>query len=198
MSDEFVFILARFVERVLAVAIGGLLVYFGYRLFLAIPNQSAEGQAELSFAKDKRLLLTRIGPGTFFALFGTAVLITSYAFPVKWSPEAGFSGFGKTAAPARLIAPGKELPPRPLAPDEIQVLTAFLTDVEAAYAKAKPDAYDPHTSRRFRDAKLAIMTHSWQAGWGDPVEFETWVNETPPRSARPEFERALTILEGGK
>jgi len=190
--------LIRTIERVLAVAIGGLLVYFGYRLFLAIPNQSAEGTAELSLAKDRRLLVTRIGPGTFFALFGTAVLVASFAFPIKWTGPDGeaFSGFGASV----VVPPGSGdqaeiLPPRPLSRDEIQVALAFLTDVEADHVADPPEPDRARAAIRFRAAKLAIMGRGWRPEWGDPVEFEIWLNEAPPRGDRPEFERALAVLE---
>ncbi len=92
--DPFIF---RALERILAVAIGGLAIYFGYRLFLAVPDQQGEGRAELTLAKDKRLLITRIGPGTFFALFGTAVVVSSYLL---------------SAAPPRVRAGGQNIGPQ--------------------------------------------------------------------------------------
>ena len=190
--------LIRTIERVLAVMIGGLLVYFGYRLFLAIPGQSADGTAELSFSKDRRLLLTRIGPGTFFALFGTTVLVASFASPIKWTGPDGeaFSGFGTSAiSPTASDDTAEILPPRPLSGDEIEISLAFLTDIEADHAADLPEPERARAARRFRDAKLAIMGRGWREEWGDPVEFEIWLNETPPRGDRPEFGRALAVLE---
>jgi hypothetical protein len=67
MLDEL--IMFRAIERLVAIIIGGLAIWFGYRLFLAVPDQSADGQAELTLAKNQRLLITRIAPGTFFALW---------------------------------------------------------------------------------------------------------------------------------
>ena len=191
--------LIRTIERVLAVLIGGLLVYFGYRLFLAIPDQSADGTAELSLSKDRRLLVTRIGPGTFFALFGTAVLVASFAFPIKWTGPDGeaFSGFGAGAVspPPASDDIAETLPPRPLSRDEIEMSLAFLTDIEADHAADLTEPDRARAARRFRDAKLSIMGRGWRDEWGDPVEFEIWLNETPPRSDRPDFERALAVLE---
>ena len=36
-------VLLRALERILAVAIGGMAIYFGYRMFLAVPDQRADG-----------------------------------------------------------------------------------------------------------------------------------------------------------
>lgn len=190
-------IFLRAVERILAVAIGGVAIWCGYRLFLAVPNQRADGTAELALSKDRRLLVTRIGPGTFFALFGTAVVVASYAFPVAVTgggvqysgagPEAGPTPAGATAA--------LPLPPPPLSDEEMRQSLAFLDDMEAQLAATGGEDDRDWRARRFRAAKLAIMERAWRPEWGDPAEFELWLNETPPRTPRPEFERALAVLE---
>ena len=180
-------------ERILAVAIGGIAIYFGYRMFLAVPDQQADSSAELSLAKDKRLLISRIAPGTFFALFGTSVLIASFFFGVS---SAGYSGFGQRPAAALPHADDTDrLPPRPISADELRQSLAFLSDVEANYTATRPAGERDWLGRRFRAAKLAIMTRGWRDEWGDPVEFEIWLNETPPRTPRPDFERGLSAME---
>jgi hypothetical protein len=184
-------VLLRAIERILAVVIGGLAIYFGYRLFLAVPDQRADGRAELSLAKDKRLLLTRIGPGTFFALFGTSVVLASYYFPVT-TGEGGYSGFGSE----RPAVAGPVVPPA-APPPEAETLRrsiAFLNathDREAAGATAAERA---ELAVGLREAKLALMAAGWQRDWGDPVEFPIWLDEDP-RPSRPEFERALAVFE---
>jgi len=56
------------------VALAGLLIYLGYKLFLQIPdNTDSEGKVVLPGGVS--IYLTLIGPGAFLALFGTAILI---------------------------------------------------------------------------------------------------------------------------
>jgi hypothetical protein len=174
-------VLLRAVERIVAVVIGGLAIYFGYRLFLAVPDARADGRAELSLAKDKRLLLTRIGPGTFFALFGTAVVLASYYFPIT-TGEGGYAGLGaERPAAAPLDPPGAAAP-------EADVLRRSI-----ALLNATQDA-EPALAPRVREAKLALMAGGWRSEWGDPVEFPIWLDQDP-RPPRPEFERALAVFE---
>ena len=66
-------LILRSLERILSVAIGGLSIVLGYRLFLALPTQrDSEGSFKLPW--NISVALTRVGPGVFFALFGAAVV----------------------------------------------------------------------------------------------------------------------------
>ena len=62
----------RFIERYIVAGAGVLLLYFGYRLF-----SSAQELGDLSaeLPSQLKLKLTQVGPGVFFALFGTVLLI---------------------------------------------------------------------------------------------------------------------------
>jgi hypothetical protein len=66
----------RFAERLLAVLFGGMAIYLGYRLFLLVPERR-EGEGRFTFPWDASVVLTRVGPGVFFALFGALVVGTS-------------------------------------------------------------------------------------------------------------------------
>jgi len=191
-------LLLRAVERILAVLIGGIAIWCGYRLFLAVPDQRADGRAELALAKDKRLLISRIGPGTFFALFGTVLILASFYFGVAGTTSAGnpYSGLGQRADVAPAASEREDqLPPPPLELDALRESLAFLAEAEARLAAEGTEAERDRYARRFRAVKLALMARAWRDEWGDPVEFEFWLNETPPRTARPAFERALAVLE---
>lgn len=77
-NTEFVM---RMAERLLAVGISGLSIYLGYRLFLSAPTQTnQQGQIELPGMK---VVLSRVGPGVFFAAFGAVILAVSYSSPVE-------------------------------------------------------------------------------------------------------------------
>jgi len=74
-------IILRMAERIIAVLIGGLSIYLGYKLFFHLPFQhDNEGQLELPGVK---IVLSRVGPGVFFATFGTIVLFYSLTSPIK-------------------------------------------------------------------------------------------------------------------
>ena len=64
--------LFRGAERLLIVGGGIVALYLGYRLFVAgfVGNQSGEFAGKSFFIK-----LIKVGPGVFFALFGTCVLV---------------------------------------------------------------------------------------------------------------------------
>jgi hypothetical protein len=75
----------RMVERITAVLIGGLAIYLGYRLFFHLPfSRDHEGQLELPGVK---VVLSRVGPGVFFAAFGSLVLLYSFTNPVIITPD---------------------------------------------------------------------------------------------------------------
>ena len=65
----------RMMERILAVLIGGMAIYLGYRLFFHLPfERGHKGELELPGVK---IVLSRVGPGVFFAAFGSIVLFFS-------------------------------------------------------------------------------------------------------------------------
>ena len=66
----------RALERIIVVIIGGLSVYLGYRLFLHVPSQK-DGEGKISFPGGISIIVNRVGPGVFFALFGAGVVALS-------------------------------------------------------------------------------------------------------------------------
>ncbi|GAB4353922.1 MAG: hypothetical protein Kow0060_04640 [Methylohalobius crimeensis] len=78
--------LFRILERMIAVAIGGIAIYLGYRLFYAV-DTTGDGRIEVKLPRDLTVMISRIGPGVFFALFGAGVVGVSLAFPVRYSEQ---------------------------------------------------------------------------------------------------------------
>lgn len=68
-------ILLAIVSRLALLLVGLLFGYMGYRLFLAGVYEQA-GDLEAKWG-EKNIMLKRAAPGTFFALFGVAVIIVS-------------------------------------------------------------------------------------------------------------------------
>jgi hypothetical protein len=79
MSADQIFALGRVVERLLICMFGGISLVLGWNLFrVGVVTQQT---ADLA-AKGWRLNLKRVGPGVFFALFGTLVLSLSLRSPL--------------------------------------------------------------------------------------------------------------------
>src|SRR5262249_37597658 len=88
MDEELVAVSARCAERLL-IAIGGILaLYFGYHLFLSriLRGQDAEIQKG-----DLKIRLMKAGPGVFFALFGSAIMIYGIVNPLSFD-KRNYSG----------------------------------------------------------------------------------------------------------
>lgn len=77
-------VVARGLERLMIVAAGAAAMWMGWKLFYRLNNQPDQ-QAEFSY---KQLLVKfqRVGPGIFFAFFGSAVLAFSIFQPLRIAP----------------------------------------------------------------------------------------------------------------
>ena len=85
--------------KVACLLVGLLFGYMGYRLFLAGLETSA-GDLEAS-SGERKIKLTRAAPGTFFALFGAAVIAATIAqgFGVDLPNQARSDAGGLPAHP---------------------------------------------------------------------------------------------------
>jgi hypothetical protein len=95
-------ITAIFVERMAIVFSAFVSIYFGWNLFRS--NIYVDQEGNLSMGEWK-VELKRVGPGIFFSLFGSAVLIAAFVHPMNFStngaagaqPPISLSGFLPTA-----------------------------------------------------------------------------------------------------
>lgn len=75
----------RAIERIVIVLIGGASLWMGWQLFLRLQLETQ--QAELDFNKIS-VKLQRVGPGIFFAAFGTVLLgLAIYQLPTLKMPS---------------------------------------------------------------------------------------------------------------
>ncbi len=187
----------RLVERLIAVSIGGLAIWLGARLFLAVPDQAADGSAQLSLSQHQRVILTRIGPGVFFALFGTILVFSSFFFSVK-TPD-GFTGFQPQARQAA-VAPATVAGETRIAPldlgSAIQMMR-FLNEAEQRLNQGSEESERNWNAIQFRNVKAALLKRAWDPAWGPPDLFLDWLREEPPRSSNPGYEAALAVIETG-
>lgn len=68
----------RAVERLIGVLIGGAAIYLGYRLFMELPRRSSDSEGKFDLPGGVSIYISRVGPGVFFALFGTALVGFSF------------------------------------------------------------------------------------------------------------------------
>ncbi len=106
MNPMLATILLRMIERIGDVVIGGLAIYYGYTLFLRLPDLK-NSQGEVKWG-DRSVILSRIGPGVFFALFGVAVTLVSLYRPVSFGTSSDLlllmRNSGETPAAAMAVA----------------------------------------------------------------------------------------------
>lgn len=181
----------RGVERILAVAVGGLTVYLGYRLFLTIPNKSSQGKIALPGGIS--IYMTRIGPGAFFAVFGAIVVAMSFYFSITVtnqtdktqhtaSKASHYSGFAPSVSELELQ-------------EEIHFINSILpTLLKADLPATRRDDLEVHC----RQLKLGLLRLAWKDNWGNFENFQIWVNmdtkAPPPRG----LEKAAKYFNHGK
>lgn len=157
MDAQMLAIVFRGGERLGIVAIAALCIWLGYRLFQSLPAEhNASGTLTLPSAK---LVMSKVGPGVFFALFGGLVLWQAVQTQLKAGPVTA------TASPAegRQITLGASSgDPQALrhVQDDISVLNCL-----AGFA---PDELVPgEAERALHKARVALLGSVWQPGWGD-------------------------------
>lgn len=167
----------RMLERILAVGIGGMTIYLGYRLFFHLPFER-DNQGELTLPGIK-IVLSRVGPGVFFAAFGSAVLVYSLVQPVtiKTTDEVD----SKPNEQAKFASRTKEftgigpLPGRDKNTVSPQQRSSALQAVEMLnclqlLAKKYPDLADQSVPA-LREAKRALLLSIWnEDDWGWPEQ----------------------------
>jgi hypothetical protein len=97
----------RMAERLVIVAGGILALFFGYRLF-TIANLSSDSSAKVK-AKVIEISATKIGPGIFFAAFGTYILWSAMTQPiVRERYKGGFLNQRDMLDPMKKFEPYKK------------------------------------------------------------------------------------------
>ena len=160
--DETVNVL-RMMERIIAVLIGGFSIYLGYRLFFHLPfEKSHEGTLELPGVK---IVLSRVGPGIFFGVFGTLVMYYSLTTPVVINKDGDFIGAtARTNAP-----PGVQVNGTATTQQRSKALTSIemLNCADRLLRKGSSGDLADKFSLALRDAKRALLLSVWNSDdWG--------------------------------
>lgn len=203
-------VILRGIERIIVVLIGGISIYLGYRLFLKLPHLDSEGK--ITFPWDISILLSRVGPGVFFALFGAAVVIFSLYRTIEYSeqkpsvaPQATatggenpmvthsleFTGLGSNLTVGDIQAREDA---RALLRKDIAILNTVLRQL-------RPDLSTQDlgsAQRAIARVKFALMKSVWiDRDWGSQATFKAWLKDEtlpPPK----ELEQAVEYSRNGQ
>jgi hypothetical protein len=202
MDPQSLTILVAAFQRILSILIGGMLVYFGYRLFLSLPGKRGRdgGSGEFSLARGSKVKLSKVGPGVFFAVFGAGLIAYSFAKPMKVSiPVPGPA----LPTPNGALHDGNHEASR----ERVAVFTlGAASDPETAEGRARMrtetqediivlnralDRTDASArlqlERAVVKAKVALMEPLWAEDWGELKDFRDWLAKggTPPEKTQP-------------
>ena len=206
MDSELIAVAARHLERLLIVVAGGLSIYLGYRMFLAIPRapKGAEtGEGKLELPGGVSIYVTRVGPGVFFALFGAVILGLGLQHGLQLDVREQRPGVasGETATGAsiteRRISSAMPAASPPQQQDAertgtlgtVAQLSRLGTALDGAGGRAIPPQQRNDFSLALNDARLRLLASVWdERAWGPYIEFARWVQQgetgvAPPRAA---------------
>lgn len=162
-------------ERIVAVGLGGLAVYYGFKLFLTLPTQTqSNGQIRLP---GMSVVLAKAGPGLFFVAFGALVIITSLFRPIKIiTADLDYSGVAEKA-PAQKMQRAEPKAKRAAAEQDVARVQLAVLSVNcmARLASTRAKSLGRDFDQSARESKLALLSLVWQADqWGRYDEFEQW------------------------
>lgn len=220
--DANTLLLWRAVERFASVAIGGLAIYLGYRLFMSLEQRVEEGEAKLFLPGDVSVYVGRVGPGIFFAMFGAGILIMSFLSPLNVvaggtpGPAAGVEAAaaasgaaqseGGDRATASISYVSGEVDAARFRSDRANVQRDLLTlrklegsldeylDAEAPLDPGTAEA--ANLLNTLHRVKRLMMLSVWDEGWGDPRAFGQWVQSGAPDPVPPGLENAAPLFRG--
>lgn len=170
----------RIVERTLAVTIGGIAIYLGYRLFVLLPTQTdSSGKIELP---GYSVVLSKVGPGIFFAAFGAIVLYLSFANPIKIDgPGGGITGATPVEPLPTLNKCSIDNTKRstqaatPQMRERVRQSLQVLNCMERVVTMPRNGMRSDDVEGPVRDAKIALLGSIWsEENWGSPEALQRW------------------------
>jgi hypothetical protein len=162
----------RILERCTGVVIGGIAIYLGYLLFLKVPDRNVSG-GEVSVL-DTRIVLSRVGPGVFFALFGAGVLALSLYRPVLFERDAARVRVEGAGPPQARNDSSDLRDARTLMRSDIAILNTLSRQLDPKLSEENRNSAESAIQR----IKLELMEPVWvDDDWGNRLEFKKWVED---------------------
>lgn len=178
------FIVMRLAERILAVMIGGLAIYLGYRLFLRIP-QATDSEGQFTLPWNTSIVLSRVGPGVFFALFGSIVVGFSLYRSIQYDQPIGKSNGAAAGDMTRFIGATQVAQNSEDIHDARMLLQRDIAVLNNVPSQLNPrlEAHNRSSvERAIHRVKLALMEKVWAEDWGDRTALKEWM-ESPDATA---------------
>ena len=197
-NDVFYTFVLRMVERIAAVFIGGVSVYLGYRLFQTV-KATGEGSGSVKLPGDVTVMVSRVAPGVFFALFGAIVVVMSYAYPLSYghgvaagTPE--ISGAGPTPTLASAAGNVEDLESDR---NRLRRHIKFLNEMPDLLNPALSDGQRRTVDQRRLEAKLRLMQSVWGDDWTDFEQFQLWAEGSVPEEDSNAFRATAEFFSFG-
>ena len=207
----------RSIERIVAVIIGGLSIYLGYRLFLEIP-QRHESEGKVLLPGGISIYLTRIGPGAIFALFGAIVVAISFHQAITYKEDAHQ---GAARRQTTGTAPRSDLPQPGESNTSSRSYTGFgggdasenlqLSRMQAAsdikflnntlsqwLRKDLSQQNRTDVALVVQRLRLAITRSVWGPDWGEFAKFDEWVRSGASEPAPKELVKPAKLYLHGE
>jgi hypothetical protein len=215
--DNNIFLFAiRGTERIAVVALAGLLIYLGYKLFLQIPDKT-DSEGKVVLPGGVSIYLTRIGPGAFLALFGAAILIYSVTTQMEINPPrdhqdstnvnqdstdikidiASIKYAQETALLNNLNQEMLDYEDKYLEMDfqTLNRLSRIVDDLIETGAKGNID-FDLASKLKTGIVRLKgmVMLRHWKDEWGNSKVFYNWVKTGTKEDVPPEIKSAVKFF----
>ena len=172
----------RALEQPLIIGVGGLAIWLGYLLFRHLP-QRTDSEGKFRLPGGISIYISRVGPGVFFALFGSATVGLSFHYPlVVTEPASGWqiSYFSSTGS-------SQEDDALPMARLRVRSQIGFVHAIPDALRSDLSDEERSAIARSLRETKLELIRCVW-ADWGDWDAFADWARRgasgPPPSGLR--------------
>lgn len=187
----------RAIERIVAVIIGGLCIYLGYRLFLHIPEEK-EGAGKIILPGGISIYISRVGPGVFFALFGAIIVAFSIYQGIVYFRNVPHIGSSLQEYYTGLTQPsldGEGMTDRRRR--ELRLEMEFLNTLPLILKTELSEQQKREVEYHNRSIKLALMKTVWGSDWGEFDQFKLWVESGMPDSVAKGLEEPASYYRTG-
>jgi hypothetical protein len=181
-------------EHLAIVVIGAFMAWLGYRLFCDMPLRQ-QGEAKIHVPGGISIILSRLGPGIFFALFGTSLIGYTVAQQATYHEivsQAGLErqvrGFGPESTQKGTPGGSFDDIVDTIAPNALPI-EQLVADLASIATEAPPKTgSDVERERTLMETRARLMLHRWNDDWGNREGFAAWVfkrgaQAPPPQDA---------------